>query len=122
MSADLTEPAPVAGPPRGNALVAVLAFSGIVVALMQTLVIPLIPQLPTLLDAPASDTIWTVTATLLASAVATPVVGRLGDMYGKRRMLLLSLGMLVAGSVLAALSTSLMVLVAGRACRVWPPA
>ncbi|CAM5511531.1 Putative multidrug resistance protein MdtD [Streptomyces afghaniensis] len=101
--------------PRANAVVAVLAFGGIVVSLMQTLVIPIVPELPRLLNAPASDTAWAVTATLLAAAVATPMTGRLGDMYGKRRMLLISLVMLVAGSVTAALSDSLAPMVVGRA-------
>jgi MFS family permease len=95
--------------------VAVLALAGIVVALMQTLVIPLIPELPKLLHASASDATWAITATLLAGAVATPVVGRLGDMYGKRRMLLISLGLLVIGSTVAALSDSLTPMVVGRA-------
>ncbi|GIG69062.1 MFS transporter [Phytomonospora endophytica] len=98
----------------GRFIVAVLAFAGIVVSLMQTLVIPLIPELPDLLHAAPSDATWAITATLLAGAVATPTVGRLGDMYGKRRMLLLSLGMLVVGSVVAALSTSLAPMVVGR--------
>ncbi|CAL9542047.1 MFS transporter [Streptomyces sp. enrichment culture] len=102
-------------PPRANAVVAVLAFGGIVVSLMQTLVIPIVPELPRLLDAPASDTAWAVTATLLAAAVATPMTGRLGDMYGKRRMLLISFVMLVAGSVTAALSDSLTPMIVGRA-------
>ncbi|WP_369037650.1 MFS transporter [Streptomyces adonidis] len=102
-------------PARPNAVVAVLAFGGIVVALMQTLVIPIVPELPKLLDAPSSDTAWAVTATLLAAAVATPMMGRLGDMYGKRRMLLVSLVLLVAGSVTAALSDSLVPMIAGRA-------
>ncbi|MFH9010700.1 MFS transporter [Streptomyces sp. NPDC017943] len=101
--------------PRADAVVAALAFGGIVVSLMQTLVIPIVPDLPRLLNAPASDTAWAVTATLLAAAVATPVIGRLGDMYGKRRMLLVSLVMLVAGSVTAALSDSLAPMVVGRA-------
>lgn len=104
-----------ADPPRSSTFVVVLAFSGIVVSLMQTLVIPLVPELPKLLGAPASDTTWAITATLLASAVATPVVGRLGDMFGKRRMLLLSLVLLVAGSVVCALSDSLTPMIVGRA-------
>ncbi|PWI16367.1 MFS transporter [Streptomyces sp. Act143] len=107
--------APAAAPSRPNAVVAVLAFAGIVVSLMQTLVIPIVPELPRLLDAPASDTAWAVTATLLAAAVATPVVGRLGDMFGKRRMLLISVVMLVAGSVVCALSDSLIPMIVGRA-------
>lgn len=101
--------------PRTGFVVPVLAFAGVVVSLMQTLVIPLVPKLPSLLGAPASDTAWTITATLLAGAVATPVVGRLGDMYGKRRMLLVSLAILVAGSVVCALSDSLTPMVVGRA-------
>ncbi|WP_128432048.1 MFS transporter [Streptomyces cyaneus] len=101
-------------PPRSNAVVAVLAFAGIVVSLMQTLVIPIVPELPRLLDAPASDTAWAVTATLLAAAVATPVMGRLGDMYGKRRMLLVSVVLLVSGSVVCALSESLVPMIVGR--------
>ncbi|MFG3164264.1 MFS transporter [Streptomyces sp. NPDC048232] len=101
--------------PRPNAVVAVLALAGIVVSLMQTLVIPIVPELPKLLDAPASDAAWAVTATLLAAAVATPVVGRLGDMAGKRRMLLLSLALLIAGSVVCGLSDTLVPMVVGRA-------
>ncbi|MFI0467315.1 MFS transporter [Saccharopolyspora sp. 5N102] len=104
----------VSGPPRANTVVAVLAFGGIVVSLMQTLVIPLIPVLPALLGASASDAAWTITATLLAGAVATPVVGRLGDMYGKRRMLLISLVLLVAGSAVCGFSDSLAPMVIGR--------
>ncbi|MER7721676.1 MFS transporter [Streptomyces flaveolus] len=106
-------PSPAA--PRPNAVVAVLALAGIVVSLMQTLVIPIVPELPKLLDAPASDAAWAVTATLLAAAVATPVVGRLGDMAGKRRMLLFSLVLLIAGSVVCGLSDSLVPMVVGRA-------
>ncbi|MGW0943026.1 MFS transporter [Streptomyces sp. NPDC002623] len=101
--------------PRADLVVAVLAFGGIVVSLMQTLVIPIVPELPKLLDAPASDTAWAITATLLAAAVATPVTGRLGDMYGKRRMLLVSLLVLIAGSVTAALSDELTPMIVGRA-------
>lgn len=96
--------APASAP---NAVVAVLAFAGIVVSLMQTVVIPLVPQLPRLLDATAADTAWAITATLLAASVSTPTVGKLGDMYGKRRMLLISLALLITGSVVCALSNSL---------------
>jgi MFS family permease len=100
--------------PRANVVVAVLALAGVTVSLMQTLVIPLIPALPRLLHASAADATWAITATLLAGAVATPTMGRLGDMYGKRRMLLISLGALVAGSAIGALSDSLVPMVAGR--------
>jgi MFS family permease len=115
MPDNTAEPGETTPVSRPNAIVAVLAIAGIGVSLMQTLVIPLLPELPRLLDASASDTSWAVTATLLAAAIATPVVGRLGDMFGKRRMLLASLAVLVAGSVVAALSQSLAPMVAGRA-------
>lgn len=100
---------------RAGAVVPVLASAGITVALMQTLVIPLVPELPKLLHASAAETAWAITATLLAAAVATPIMGRLGDMYGKRRMLLISVGMLVTGSIVAALSDSLTPMIVGRA-------
>ncbi|MFE1835656.1 MFS transporter [Streptomyces sviceus] len=100
--------------PKPNAVVAVLALAGIVVSLMQTLVIPIVPELPTLLHASASNTAWAVTATLLAAAVATPVVGRLGDMIGKRSMLLVSIVLLVSGSVVCALADSLIPMIIGR--------
>lgn len=106
-----------AGPsvlPRPGAVVAVLAFAGIAVSLMQTLVVPLLPELPGLLHASAADTAWAVTATLLSASVATPMAGRLGDMYGKRRMLLASLTLMVTGSVVAALAHSLAPFVIGR--------
>ncbi|MGW2524922.1 MFS transporter [Streptomyces sp. NPDC001617] len=116
MSDALTRPADAgtSAPPKPNAVVAVLALAGIVVSLMQTLVIPIVPELPTLLHASASNTAWAVTATLLAAAVATPVVGRLGDMIGKRRMLLVSIVLLVSGSVVAALADSLVPMIIGR--------
>ncbi|WP_227878592.1 MFS transporter [Arthrobacter dokdonensis] len=92
-----------------------LSFAGVVVALMQTLVIPLIPQLPRLLHTTASNASWVVTATLLAGAVVTPISGRLGDMFGKRRMLILSMTALIVGSVLCAVTEEFRLVVAGRA-------
>ncbi|MCX2182804.1 MFS transporter [Streptomyces sp. SKN60] len=105
---------PSAPRPAGG-IVGVLALAGIVAALMQTLVVPLIGDLPVLLHTSASNASWVITATLLAAAVATPVAGRLGDMYGKRRLLLASTVPLVAGSVVCALSSSVVPMVAGRA-------
>lgn len=111
----LTSEAEASGGRRANVLVAVLAFTGVAVALVQTLIIPIIPHLPEYLDAPASDAAWALTATLLCGAVATPVMGRLGDMYGKRSMLLVGVAMMVAGSVICALSESLAPMIVGRA-------
>lgn len=99
---------------RPGGVVGVLAFAGIVAALMQTLVVPLLGDLPRLFDTSASNASWVVTATLLSAAVATPVAGRLGDMYGKRRMLLVSVAPLVLGSVVCALSSSVVPMIVGR--------
>ncbi|MFI2200032.1 MFS transporter [Streptomyces sp. NPDC020192] len=117
MSDALTRPAEAgrSAPVRPGAVVAVLALSGITVSLMQTLVIPIVPELPKYLNASPSNAAWAVTATLLAAAVATPMAGRIGDMFGKRLMLLISLVLLVAGSVVCALSDALVPMIVGRA-------
>ncbi|MBE1535426.1 MFS transporter [Actinomadura algeriensis] len=99
----------------GGVLIAVLAFAGIVVALMQTLLIPVIGRLPQLLDTSIANATWAMTATLLTGAVATPIMGRLGDMYGKRRMILVSISAVIVGSLIAAVGSELAVVVAGRA-------
>ncbi|MBB4688635.1 MFS transporter [Amycolatopsis jiangsuensis] len=98
----------------GRAIIVVLASCGLVASFMQTLVVPLIPAFPRLLDTTPTNASWVVTVTLLAAAVITPVSGRLGDLYGKRRVLLASLAVLVAGSVLSAVTSSLALMVAGR--------
>lgn len=96
-------------------VVAMLACCGIVVSLQQTLLLPLLPDLPRLLDTSADSASWLVTATLLSGAVATPTISRLADMYGKRRMMVVSLGVAVAGSLLGALSQALPLLIGARA-------
>ncbi|MFV8048537.1 MFS transporter [Mycobacterium sp. 48b] len=98
----------------GGLLIAVLAAAGISVSLMQTLIIPLIPQLPALLDTSGANASWAITATLLTGAVATPMLGRLGDMYGPKWILVLCAALLFAGSLVAATTTSLIPLIIGR--------
>ncbi|MGW4300975.1 MFS transporter [Streptomyces sp. NPDC004646] len=98
----------------GGALVPVLAFAGIVVAVMQTLLVPVIKDLPQLLGTEPSNATWVLTSTLLSGAVATPIMGRLGDLYGKRRMLILSLAVMVAGALVSALTSQLLVMIVGR--------
>ncbi|HAG59159.1 MAG TPA: MFS transporter [Arthrobacter bacterium] len=100
--------------PSPSAITAVLALSGTVVALMQTLVVPLLPDFPRILGVTADDASWLVTATLLASAVATPIVSRSADMYGKRKMMVVCLAIMVAGSVMAAVGGSFVWLIIGR--------
>ncbi|WP_338895131.1 MFS transporter [Streptomyces sp. TG1A-60] len=94
--------------------VAVLAFGGIVAATMQTLVVPILGELPEILGTSASNASWVVTVTLLTAAVATPIAGRLGDQHGKRRMLIACTIPLCSGSVLAAVATSLPLMLVGR--------
>ncbi len=92
-----------------------LAFTGLASSFMFTLVVPIQAELPELLGASREDTAWVVTVTLLVAAIFTPIAGRLGDMYGKRRIVLLLLALLIVGSVIAALSTSLAGIIVGRA-------
>jgi MFS family permease len=98
----------------GGGFVAVLAFCGIAVSVMQTLVVPLVSELPQLLHTTSSNASWVVTATLLAGAVSTPVMGRLGDIFGKRRMLMVALTLLMVGSLTCAVTSDLVVMVVGR--------
>jgi MFS family permease len=99
----------------GGGVVPVLAFAGITVAVMQTLLVPVIKDLPALLRTDPSNATWVMTATLLAGAVATPIMGRLGDLHGKRRMLLASLAVMVIGSLVCAFTDELVVMIVGRA-------
>ncbi|MFJ7052496.1 MFS transporter [Streptomyces albidoflavus] len=99
---------------RPGAVVAVLAFAGTTAAIMQTLVTPLIAELPRILSTSASNATWVITVTLLVSAVCVPVVGRLGDLLGKRRMLLACSVPLMAGSVVCALASSVVPMIVGR--------
>ena len=97
-----------------NLLIAVLCLAGIGVALMQTLIIPVIPELPKLLDTSPANASWAITATLLTAAVATPVFGRLGDMYGPKPILIACAVMLTVGSVTAGATNALLPLIIGR--------
>jgi MFS family permease len=102
-------------PVNERAVVATLAATGLVAAFMMTLVTPLVPELPAILGAAPQDVQWVLTVTLLAAAVATPIAGRLGDLYGKRRVVLILLGLVALGSVIAIFSSSLIPLVVARA-------
>lgn len=92
-----------------------LALAGMAASFMQTILIPIQGELPQLLGASREDTAWVITITLLVSAICTPISGRLGDMYGKRRVAMVLLGLLALGSVVAALSPTVVPLIIGRA-------
>ncbi len=95
-------------------MVATLAGTGLIAAFMQTLVTPVYPELPQLLSTTAADASWVLTSTLLAAAISTPISGRLGDMYGKRRVMLVLLAIMTLGSIIAALSDTLVPMIVAR--------
>jgi EmrB/QacA subfamily drug resistance transporter len=93
----------------------VLASAALAYALAQTMIVPALPAIQRDLGGDPADATWLLTAFLLTSSVATPLLGRLGDMHGKERWLLISLAVFGIGSVVAALAGSLPVMIAGRA-------
>jgi len=98
-----------------NVTLAVLVFAGIAFALQQTLVIPALPAFQRDLHASTTWVTWLLTGFLLVASVATPLLGKLGDQYGKERLLVISLGVFFLGSVGAALAPNIWVLIACRA-------
>jgi MFS family permease len=111
----LADPAKPGAERSAGLVLTALAVAGLVVSVMQTLALPLLPEFMRAFHTSVSAVTWVFTATLLAGAVATPVLSRFGDMYGKRKMILIAMALLVAGSVVCAISGSLAVLVVGRA-------
>jgi MFS family permease len=99
----------------GGAFVPSLLAVGLVVSVISSLGAPLIPTIADDLHASLSATQWSLTATLLVGAVASPLVGRLGDGPHRRTTLLVCLGLVSLGGAVAALAGSLGVLIAGRA-------
>jgi EmrB/QacA subfamily drug resistance transporter len=91
-------------------LLAVLSFS-----LLQTFVVPALPELQSEFSADATTVSWVISAFLVSSSVGTIILGRLGDLFGRKRLMLASLGILGLGSLLAALSGSIGLLIAARA-------
>ncbi|HEX5897951.1 MAG TPA: MFS transporter, partial [Solirubrobacteraceae bacterium] len=92
-----------------------LAGAALAYSLAQTMVIPALPELQREFHAGPADATWLLTAFLLTSSIATPLLGRLGDMHGKEHWLLISLAIFGVGSLVAALAGSLSVMIAGRA-------
>lgn len=99
--------------PTGRSL-AILGLAALAFALAQTSVAPALGDMATSLHTTAQNMTWALTGYLVAAAVLTPVFGRLGDMFGKRRLLVISLVLFALGGAWAALGDSLTVVVAGR--------
>jgi MFS family permease len=97
-----------------NATFAVLALGGISYSLLQSLVAPAIPNIQHALHTSENSVSWVLTAYLLSASVATPLLGRLGDMHGKERLLVLVLALLSVGTLVSALATGLPLMLVGR--------
>jgi MFS family permease len=92
----------------------VLAVGAIFQAIMQTVIVPLLPSLPGFTGAGPTAVSWLVTSTLLVGAVMTPIFGRLADMIGKKQMLLIAFGLMTVGSLICALTSNIGLLIFAR--------
>lgn len=97
-----------------TATVVALGLAAMVVSMMQTLVVPILGLIQSSLHTTAANASWVTTATLLSAAVFTPVLGRFGDQHGKKPTLIGVLLVLIAGTLLAATTHSLLWLIVGR--------
>ena len=93
---------------------AVLGTAALAFSLLQSLIIPAIPQLEQTLHTSESGASWLLTAYLLSAAIATPILGRVGDMVGKEKIIVAVLIALTVGSLISALATTLPVMLVGR--------
>ncbi len=95
-------------------ILAVLSLAGVAYAMLSSSVVPALPTMQHDLHATESGITWLLTAYLLSASVGTAILGRLGDMYGKERLLLVTLVILAFGTLLAAVSSSLGVIIVAR--------
>jgi EmrB/QacA subfamily drug resistance transporter len=84
-------------------------------ALLQSLVIPVLSTVQAELHTSQSAVTWVLTAYLLSASVMTPILGRVGDMIGKKWVFVTALAGLAVGSVLAAVAPNLGVMIVARA-------
>jgi EmrB/QacA subfamily drug resistance transporter len=98
-----------------NLTLAVLATAALAYSISQTMVAPALPEIQSDLGVSTTQVTWVLTVYLLTASIATPIVGRLGDIYGKERMLSFTLVAFAAGLLVSALSHSIELLVLGRA-------
>jgi len=97
-----------------NVTFGLLALAAVSYALLQSLVAPALPDIQHELNISVNSASWVLTAYLLSASIATPVIGRLGDMYGKELLLVAVLVVLCVGTAVSALATSLAVMLFGR--------
>lgn len=95
-------------PKAANAVLVVLALMALMVTYVETMVIPAFSAFTTFFDdAPATTVVWIISAYLLVGTVATPIFGKLGDKYGKKRMLLLVMSLYAVAVSLAGFSPNI---------------
>src|SRR6266581_2987572 len=104
-----------AGRQHYNVTLAILTLAGTAFALQQTMVIPALPALQRDLHTTTTWVTWLLTVFLLVASVATPVLGKLGDQYGKERLLVLALAIFLLGCIGAAAAWNIWSLIAFRA-------
>ncbi|MFD9302042.1 MFS transporter [Streptomyces sp. NPDC060048] len=114
MSPTPSATAPDSGYRNETVIVFALSLAAMVVSMMQTLPVPILGLIRSDLGTTTANVSWVTTATLLSAAVFTPLLGRFGDQHGKKPTLVAVLGVMVAGSVIAALASSLPLLILGR--------
>jgi MFS family permease len=93
----------------------VVASSAIALGILQTLIFPALPAIQRQLHTSTNSVAWALTVFTFVGALAAPILGRLGDIFGRVRMLELVLVLIVAGCVVSGLAHSLTVLLLGRA-------
>ncbi|MBA2261723.1 MAG: MFS transporter [Solirubrobacterales bacterium] len=103
-----------ASTPRTAPIMATLLLAALAYALTQTVVAPALPAIARGYDTDLTAASWVLTGFLLSASVATPIVGKLGDLYGKGRVLALVLLIFAAGSVVCGLAQSIGVVISGR--------
>ena len=101
--------------PPGRLLLLTLATAGGSFALMQAIIVPALPDVQRDLGASTEWVAWTVSIYLLSAAVATPLLGRLGDQFGKERMLMVTLAAFTVGSIGCILAWDISSLIVARA-------
>src|SRR3982074_3423252 len=97
-----------------NVILAVLSLAGLAYSVLSSAVIPALPTIQHSLHTTETGVTWLLTGYLLSASVGTAIIGRLGDMYGKERLLLWTLLVLIVGTLLAAVSSSLGVILVPR--------
>jgi MFS family permease len=97
-----------------NVTFTLLALAAVAYALLQSLVAPALLVIQHDLRTTTAGAAWILSAYLLSASVVTPIAGRLGDMFGKKLLLVVVLVVLAAGTALAGLATSITVMIAAR--------